>query len=227
MEITKINDYIFKISNQKRQTNETDVSFEWFILRMDYSSAETDGLIYFDFLVRNQTFLKVHLPHYPNEAYENLSWSVNRMKRLSSAHNYFVLVKSEQTPSYIEKVNQSEPVFEFLKDKLTIGVCGGFTGGKTEFDLMEVGYALDEKFQSHGIVSNTLKFIIEKAFKEVSSLNLIKLVCNDYNVKSAAVGKRLGFTFNEEESEKASKEDNVALHCFTMTREEATKLFQL
>ena len=59
---------------------------------------------------------------------------------------------------------------------------------KTEF-----GYWLVEKMQGKGIITNTLKKLIEHAFSDLK-LNRIQIKVAIGNSKSAAIAKNLGFT---------------------------------
>ncbi|KAG2379567.1 hypothetical protein C9374_006684 [Naegleria lovaniensis] len=228
----------FKLNKSSSSGNDQDTSFfEWSILRLD-KCGEWSGPLYFDFLSRNATFLKEHLKHYPPQAFTDLSFSINKTKVLSSPHNFFVFVRDPHHSFYEEFVvkkttnaechsnsptvselenhddNNSE-LHMFLREHKIIGICGGKPNNGQS---MEVGYALDEAFQSHGIVTNTLKVIIERAFHTIDCLKEIEIVCRTDNLRSAQVAHRLNFVFNEEKSKEVSLKENCDLHVYVLEK---------
>ncbi|KAF0974182.1 hypothetical protein FDP41_006792 [Naegleria fowleri] len=158
------------------------------------------------------------------------------MKVLSSPHNFFVFVKDPHHTFYEEFVVKkntehstvsSEPLdycgnnhdqkelHMFLREHKIIGICGG---KPNDGERMEVGYALDEAFQSHGIVTNTLRVLIERAFRTVETLQEIEIVCLASNLRSSQVAHRLNFVLNDEKSKKASLKENCNLQVYVLKR---------
>lgn len=56
-----------------------------------------------------------------------------------------------------------------------------------------VAYWLVEEFQSKGIMTDSLKVVIDYIFNEMK-LNRIEVTCATLNTKSSAIPKKLGFT---------------------------------
>ncbi len=57
-----------------------------------------------------------------------------------------------------------------------------------------IAYWLAEEFQGKGIMADSMKATIEYVFTEMN-LNRIELTCAVGNIKSSAIPKKLGFTF--------------------------------
>jgi len=57
-----------------------------------------------------------------------------------------------------------------------------------------IGYWIAESYQGKGIITNACKAIINHAFSELN-LNRIEILCAAENIRSQAIPKRLGFTY--------------------------------
>ena len=69
-----------------------------------------------------------------------------------------------------------------------------FHGISTKNKLAQIGYWIDADYQGKGIVTQACKLLIQYGFETIG-LNRIEVECNVENLKSSAVPKRLGFTF--------------------------------
>ncbi len=58
----------------------------------------------------------------------------------------------------------------------------------------EIGYWISSDFEGKGLMTECVKACIKYGFEELN-LNRIVIKCADKNLKSAAIPKRLGFTF--------------------------------
>jgi len=96
------------------------------------------------------------------------------------------------------------------KEGLDLGIFyeGKYIGGVGMFPLdmahkkTSIAYWLDEDYQGKGIMSDSLKIVIDYLFKEIG-LNRIVATCAVGNSRSSALPKKFGFTLEgiERESE--------------------------
>ena len=70
----------------------------------------------------------------------------------------------------------------------------GFKGTDRLNRKSEIGYWLSEEFQGRGIITDSVRALINFGFSELN-LNRIQIKCAPENVKSNNIPKRLGFSF--------------------------------
>lgn len=80
--------------------------------------------------------------------------------------------------------------FIFFRDKLS-GVVG-FHNCDAVFRRADIGYWLDEKLNGYGIMTTTVKTLIDLGFENLK-LRKIGIRCAVYNRKSRMIPERLGF----------------------------------
>ena len=74
-----------------------------------------------------------------------------------------------------------------------VGAIGLFPWDR-EHKKTSIAYWLSEEFQGKGIMTDSLKVVIDYIFTEMK-LNRIEINCAVKNEKSSAIPKKLGFTF--------------------------------
>ena len=79
----------------------------------------------------------------------------------------------------------------YYQDKLVGAI--GFHSVDQENKKTTIGYWLDKGYQGKGIMTQSVKMLIDFAFTELG-LNRIQINCAPENTKSSAIPKRLGFT---------------------------------
>lgn len=89
--------------------------------------------------------------------------------------------------------NMLEYTFKILIKGKFVGTIG-FTGTNKVNSKSEIGYWLSEKYQGQGIITSTVKYLLDLAFTELK-LNRIQIKCAVGNTKSINIPKRLNFTF--------------------------------
>lgn len=94
----------------------------------------------------------------------------------------------------IERFSKQEGVdFQiWCKNELIGGI--GLSPIDTAHKKTSIGYWLAEEFQGKGIMTDSLKVVIDYAFKEMK-LNRIEISCAVGNTKSSVLPKKFGFTF--------------------------------
>ncbi|ANS75276.1 ribosomal-protein-serine acetyltransferase [Paenibacillus yonginensis] len=107
-----------------------------------------------------------------------------------------VTLKVEDSRNFIEMVrmryarNEGYWLGIWLEEKL-IGSIGflffDFDNKKTE-----IGYWIDKEYEGHGLISKTIKVLIEYAFKDLG-LNKIEIGMAVQNLRSRAIPEKLGF----------------------------------
>ncbi|UVJ43366.1 GNAT family N-acetyltransferase [Pseudomonas sp. LS1212] len=83
--------------------------------------------------------------------------------------------------------------FVILFNDTPIGIIG-FNSIDKQGKTASIGYWLDEQFQGRGIISKSLKCLLENASRN-NFLNHFTLKCATHNKKSNSVALRNGFTF--------------------------------
>lgn len=103
---------------------------------------------------------------------------------------------AESTHTFIEQLDKPcsrEMVFViYYKDAIT-GLIG-FKDIDNDNQKLEIGYWLSKQNQGKGIVSQSCKTIINKAFSSLK-MNRIQIKCGVGNTRSSNIPKNLGFTF--------------------------------
>lgn len=89
-----------------------------------------------------------------------------------------------------------------LRDDLTLGIweqaSGRYLGGtglhphNWEIGFFEIGYWIRLSAQGHGYIAEAVRRLTEYAF-DILTANRIEIRCDELNVRSAAIPKRLGF----------------------------------
>ena len=84
----------------------------------------------------------------------------------------------------------------------------GFKGTDRLNRKSEIGYWLSEEFQGRGIITDSVRALINFGFSELN-LNRIQIKCAPENVKSNNIPKRLGFSFEGVERDSEFVKDGV------------------
>lgn len=84
----------------------------------------------------------------------------------------------------------------------------GFKGTDRLNRKSEIGYWLGEEFQGRGIITDSVRALINFGFSELN-LNRIQIKCAPENVKSNNIPKRLGFSFEGVERDSEFVKDGV------------------
>ena len=134
----------------------------------------SDAQILFDVTKKNASYLRQWLPWLDDD------------KTVADTENY---IKGSN-----ERLSKNEGI------DLSIWYGNQLVGGIGVYPLdishkkASIAYWLAEEFQGKGIMNDSLKTAIEYLFKEIK-LNRIEVCCAIGNVKSSALPKKLGFTF--------------------------------
>lgn len=101
--------------------------------------------------------------------------------------------------SIVDDVERRQEVFTILYNNEFCGLLGlkdiDFLNRKTE-----IGYWLVEKMTGKGIITRCVEKIVEFVFQNLE-MNRVQIRCGVGNLKSSAIPKRLGFTFEGVERE--------------------------
>lgn len=94
-----------------------------------------------------------------------------------------------------------ELIWEIYFQENFVGLIGlKFAGEDKNNKRTEIGYWLSEKDQKKGIVTQSVKKLMDYAFTELN-LNRVQIRCATGNIPSKSIPKRLGFTFEGVERE--------------------------
>lgn len=108
---------------------------------------------------------------------------------------------------YATPPDQRERVFTIHFKKEFVGLIG-LKSTDIQNKKTEIGYWLSESFQKKGIISLSVKALIDYAFQQLQ-LNRIQIKCAVGNIESKHVPQRLGFTFEGIERDGELLSDNV------------------
>ncbi len=131
-----------------------------------------DAKILFEFININRDYLK-----------KWLNW-VNFIQSVEQEKKYL--------DSLLQDINKAPSIdFSIWYDKKLVGTLGLVNIDRLN-RCANLGYCIDEAFQSKGIITESCNAIIEKAFKEFNIHRLEIRTAAD-NFRSKAVARRLGF----------------------------------
>jgi len=125
----------------------------------------------FDLIDRNRLFLRRWLPF---------------VDETHTAENTLAFVDSLQKPFC------NQMVFSIVHDDVIAGLIG-FKDIDALNRRLEIGYWIGEKFQGKGIVTESCRALINKAFKNMN-INRIAIRCAIGNTASSNIPKKLGFS---------------------------------
>jgi ribosomal-protein-serine acetyltransferase len=114
-------------------------------------------------------------------------------------------ISPENTHAFIDQLDKPcsrEMVFVIYYEGSITGLVG-FKDLDKDNQRTEIGYWLSKQNQGKGIITQSCKAIINKAFRNLS-MNRIQIKCGVGNTRSSKIPKNLGFTFEgiEREGEK-------------------------
>lgn len=137
---------------------------------------ETDAALIFQTIDRDRTYLEEWLPFVPFTQTEEDSLAYIRAV-------------------YATPESYREMVYCMLLEQQFVGLIGlKFNPSDKINRKTEIGYWLSEAYQKRGIVTRSVKRLLEYAFDELR-LNRVQINCAVGNTKSSNIPKRLGFTF--------------------------------
>lgn len=94
----------------------------------------------------------------------------------------------------LERFEKNEGIdFQIWQGEKMIGGIGVYPFNNVH-KKTSLGYWLREESQNHGIMTDSLKKVLDYLFKELG-LNRVEISCAVENKKSSALPKKLGFTF--------------------------------
>lgn len=94
----------------------------------------------------------------------------------------------------LERFEKNEGIdFQIWQGEKMIGGIGAYPINNVH-KKTSLGYWLREESQNHGIMTDSLKKVLDYLFKELG-LNRVEISCAVENKKSSALPKKLGFTF--------------------------------
>ncbi len=107
-------------------------------------------------------------------------------------------VTSQDTKEFIQSVlevpdGEIEPTFTIRKGKQIVGLIG-FRDSDYFNRKTEIGYWISFACRGQGIVTRATKKLCEYAF-ETRGMNRVQIRCGVGNIRSSAIPRRLGFTF--------------------------------
>jgi len=119
---------------------------------------------------------------------------------------------------YCEPAERQELVFVIHYNYKFAGLIG-FKGTDKANRKTEIGYWLSESYQKNGIVTESLKFLINYAFEELD-INRIQIRCATGNLPSKNIPKRLNFEFEgiEHDGEILSDGEFTDLEIYSIRR---------
>lgn len=94
---------------------------------------------------------------------------------------------------YNEPSDKQELVFVIRYENIFVGLIG-FKGTDRLNKKTEIGYWLSQLYQKKGIITESVKTVVNHAFKNMA-LNRVQIKCAAGNIPSKNIPKRLGFRF--------------------------------
>lgn len=82
------------------------------------------------------------------------------------------------------------------KDERIIGSCGLMP--RPEIDVLEIGYWVDSRFTGRGIATEAARLLTSAAFA-IEQITRVQISCDQANVRSAAIPRRLGYLLDRVE----------------------------
>ncbi len=150
--------------------------------------------IYFELKVDEDIVLKLRNQNHLKEMFEITKNNIDRLKPwLSWATDSIVI---EETEAFIQRSQEG-----FLSKKsLDLGIfyqgkligSAGFHGMVKSDRKAAIGYWVDKNHEGQGIVTKSMRCLIEYGFGELD-LNRLEILCGEGNKESRAVAERLGF----------------------------------
>jgi len=119
---------------------------------------------------------------------------------------------------------RSELTFVIHLDGKFVGLIG-FKDTDKANKKTEIGYWLSEAYQKRGIVTQSVKRLMELAFEELE-INRIQIKCATGNIPSKSIPQRLGFTLEGIEHDGELLSDGVFtdLEVYSMLKKDFKKL---
>ncbi len=97
------------------------------------------------------------------------------------------------TSIYNEPADKQELVFVIRYENIFAGLIG-FKGTDRLNKKTEIGYWLSQLYQKKGIITESVKTLVNHAFKNMA-INSVQIKCATGNIPSKNIPKRLGFRF--------------------------------